>query len=137
VTGASPESGGRADGSRVGPVCVVDDDGSVRDSLKILLESLGFSVAIYASGSEFLADEQRHQAGCLIIDQHMPEMDGLTTLEALSRDGPCPPTILITGRLDVRITARAAEFGSTAVLEKPFPATRLLELVHGCLVPRR
>jgi FixJ family two-component response regulator len=111
-------------------VCVVDDDQAVRDSLRILLESADFFVLTYASGREFLADEQGRRAGCLIIDQHMTGMDGLTTVGALYQSGPKVPTILITGRLDAEIAACAVELGVIAVLEKPFPATQLLDLVR-------
>jgi two-component system, LuxR family, response regulator FixJ len=112
------------------PVCVVDDDEAVRDSLRIMLESAGFFVLTYASGREFLADEQGRRAACLIIDQHMTEMDGLTTVGALYQSGPKVPAILITGRLDAQIAARTLELGVIAVLEKPFPAMQLLDLVR-------
>jgi FixJ family two-component response regulator len=111
-------------------VCVVDDDEAVRDSLRILLESADFFVLTYASGGAFLADEQGRRAGCLIIDQHMTGMDGLTAVRALYQSGRKVPAILITGRLDAEIAASAAEIGVIAVLEKPFPATQLLDLVR-------
>lgn len=114
-------------------VCVVDDDMSVRDSFRTLLESLGFAVTTYASGRDILADDRRRQASCFIVDQHMPEMDGLSTLEALRREGSAVKTILITGRLDAEIAARAMALDVGAILEKPFSVTRLLEVIptHG------
>ena len=118
-------------------VCVVDDDESVRDSLHTLLDSLGFAVTTYASGREMLADARRHQASCLIIDQHMPGMDGLATLGALRGEGSDVPMILITGRLDAEIAARAKALDVGAVLEKPFTAARLLELIRGPGEPTR
>jgi two-component system response regulator FixJ len=118
-------------------VCVVDDDESVRDSFHTLLESLGFSVATYASGQDILADERRHQASCFIVDQHMPVMDGLATLGALRRDEPTILTVLVTGRLDAEIAARAAALDVGAILEKPFSTARLLDLIHGRHEPRR
>ena len=127
--------GGRTDRAKPAarPILVVDDDAFVRDSLSVLLETIGFAVRSYASGSELLAGGQHGDAGCLIIDQHMPGLDGLTTLAALRRDGSDLPTILITGRGDAEIAARAAELGAIAVLEKPFTAARLLELARAAL----
>ena len=111
------------------PIVIVDDDASVRDSLSILLETLGFTVLTYGSGSEFLAGGRGKDAGCLIFDQHMPEGDGLTMLSLLRGEGVNAPAILITGRLDAAIAARAAELGVTAVLDKPFRPAQLVETV--------
>jgi two-component system response regulator FixJ len=127
-----------ADSSAVGAlVCVVDDDKPVRDSFRTLLESLGFAVTTHASGRDILVDERRRQASCLIVDQHMPEMDGLTTLDALRREGLGVLTILMTGRLDPQIAARAAALEVDAILEKPFSATRLIELIRTHREPTR
>lgn len=114
-------------------VYVVDDDPSVRDSLGVLLETLGFDVQTYACGGDMLADKGRRDAGCVIVDQHMPEMDGLAMLAALRGEGSTVPAILITGRLDAAIAARAEVLGVTAILEKPFATTRLVELVRASL----
>jgi len=118
-------------------VCVVDDDDSVRDSFRTLLESLGFTVTTYASGRDILADERRHRARCVIVDQHMPEMDGLATLGALRREGSGVLTILISGRLDAEIAARAAALDVAAILEKPLSVPRLLELIRTTREPTR
>jgi FixJ family two-component response regulator len=116
-----------------GPVCVVDDDDWVCDSLKALLETYGYDVWSYASGGHFLQAAERDRAKCLVIDQHMPELDGLDVVAALRRQGISCPTILITGRLDAKITERANGLGVLAILEKPFATTRLIELVQTAL----
>jgi len=118
-------------------IFVVDDDASVRDSLSVLLTALGFEVFAYGSGDQLLADDRRHCAGCLIVDQHMPEMDGIEVLSALRGEGIDAPAILITGRLDPGIVARAASIGMTVILEKPFPTTRLIELVGSSLEKKK
>jgi two-component system, LuxR family, response regulator FixJ len=124
-------------GDAADPIFVVDDDASVRDSLSVLLAALGFEVFAYSSGDQLLADDRRHGAGCLIVDQHMPEMDGIEVLSALRGEGIDAPAILITGRLDPGIVARAASIGMTAILEKPFPTTRLIELVGSSLEKKK
>ena len=111
------------------PIFIVDDDASVRDSLRVLLETLGFTVHTYGSGSEFLAGGRGKDAGCLIVDQHMPETDGLTMLSLLRGEGVNAPAILMTGRLDAAIAGRAAELDVTAVLDKPFRPAQLVETV--------
>lgn len=112
------------------PICVVDDDASVCDSLSAVLGAYGYTVLIYANGAAFLADQDRHRTGILVIDQHMPEMDGLAVIATLQREGTVVPTILTTGRLDAGITERARQLGVLAVLEKPFSALRLVDLVQ-------
>jgi len=119
------------------PIFIVDDDASVRDSLSVLLTALGFDVFAYSSGDQLLVDDRRHCAGCLIVDQHMPEIDGLEVLSALRGEGIDAPAILITGRLDPGIVARAASIDMTVILEKPFPTTRLIELVGSSLEKKK
>jgi two-component system CheB/CheR fusion protein len=111
-------------------VCVVDDNPWVLDSLSVLLGAHGFSVLTFGSGTEFLADKRRQSAGCVILDQHMPGMDGLATLAALRHGGFVGPAILATGRLDATLAERAAALGAPVTLEKPFATGRLVELIH-------
>jgi two-component system, LuxR family, response regulator FixJ len=120
----------------VGPVFVIDDDDWVCDSLKVLLETYGFAVETHGSGAEFLADPRRDAAKCLVVDQHMPEIDGIEVIAALRREGNFLPVIVITGRLDAAIGRRAGALGVMAVLEKPFPAARLVDLVRSALGPQ-
>jgi FixJ family two-component response regulator len=116
------------------PICIIDDDEWVVDSLKVLLETFGFAVLAYRSGCEFLADGRRYGAACLVIDQHMPAMDGLNVIGHLQDEGIRVPTILISGRLDAKTRARAASLGVASVIEKPFAAGRLLDLIQTALL---
>ncbi len=116
-----------------GPVCIVDDDFWVCDSLSVLLEAYGFAVLTYASGEAFLQDERRRSARCLVIDQHMPGLAGLDVVAELQRDGECPPAVLITGKLDAALTERAGALGVWTILEKPFAPARLLELIGSAV----
>jgi FixJ family two-component response regulator len=133
------ETGRRAspDPRHGGAICVVDDDASVCDSLTVLLETYGFEVLAFSSGAAFLADERHRQAGCLVVDQHMPGMEGIDLVAALRGERIFLPWVLITGRLDAGIAERADQFGVIAVLEKPFAAARLVELVRAGLEQRR
>ncbi len=66
----------------------------------------------------------------------MPGLDGLDVVGELHRDGVFLPAILITGRLDAAINRRAGELGVRAILEKPFPVARLVELVGSTFAAR-
>jgi two-component system, LuxR family, response regulator FixJ len=120
-----------------GPVCVGDDDNWACDSLSVMLEAHGFTVRAYSSGAELLADDGRAAAKCLVIDQQMPGLDGLSVIAELRRQRIVLPTILITGRLDANIEQRAGALGILAILEKPFSAPRLVELIHRACGPRQ
>ena len=118
-----------------GPVFIIDDDDWVCDSLSVLLEAYGFTVAAYPSAAAFLEDGHRDRAKCLIVDQHMPGMDGLDLIGVLRTLGPSVPAILITGRVDAGIKERADLLGVLGVLEKPFAVSRLVELIDSAVAP--
>jgi two-component system, LuxR family, response regulator FixJ len=118
------------------PICIIDDDEWVPDSLKALLETFGFDVLLFRSGCEFLADSRRYGAACLVIDRHMPGMDGLNVVGHLQSEGIRVPMILISGRLDAKAPERAASLGVTGVIEKPFAAGRLLDLIQTVVLER-
>jgi two-component system response regulator FixJ len=115
-----------------GIVAIVDDDPAVLDSLKFLLEVVGYRVAIYGSASAFLGDGASSPA-CLIIDQHMPGMTGLELAQRLRDDGAGLPILLITGLPSPAIVARAAQLGIVNVLEKPPEESDLLAFVSSYL----
>ena len=117
-------------------IYIVDDDEAVADSLKSLLETFGFEVRCYTSGADFLVDYTRRSAGCLVIDHHMPGMNGLDVVDQLQKRGVGVPTILISGRLDTNIRERASRLEVTNVIEKPFAPHRLVDLIRTALLER-
>jgi len=101
-------------------VLIVDDDKAVLDALEFVLRLQGFEVHVYSSGAELLADGEFGRAGCVIIDDSMPCMDGLQLIEQLRARDISVPAILITSHATDRLHARAAMAGVKVVLEKPF-----------------
>ena len=114
-------------------IYMVDDDEAVTDSLHALLETFGFKVQSYGSGTEFLADEQNRAAGRLLIDQHMPGASGLDVVDSLRKEGVQIPTILISGRLDPSTRERATRLGVRELLDKPVPVGRLIQAIRTML----
>ena len=111
-------------------VAIVDDDYAVRDSLRFLLEVIGYAVETFASAAEFLQANVRHFA-CLILDHHMPNMTGLELAEKLRADGAVIPILLITGSPSPAIVARAAELDIYRVLEKPPSDEDLIDFINA------
>lgn len=117
-------------------VYVIDDDDFVRDSLRALLEVRGYDVRDFESGDRFFSEVADLSRGCLIVDIHMPGMTGLDLVGALRSRGENVPAILITGRRDSHIDARAAEFGDVVLLDKPIAHDRMFAALDGMLRSR-
>ncbi|HXJ01915.1 MAG TPA: response regulator [Micropepsaceae bacterium] len=107
-------------------IYIVDDDDAVRDSLRALLESLDFEVNDYNSAVDFLANPGADSTACLLLDLHMPVMNGLELLEHMQVNGPRLPTIVITGRGDSILRERALKSGAVALIDKPVADDTLL-----------
>lgn len=116
------------DGGRL-IVAVIDDDEAVRESLRFLLETAGFSVDTFASACQFLAASVVHPRICLLVDQHMPNLTGLDLLRRLHENGQMPRVALMTGSPSEDLTRQALELGVVAVLEKPLAEELLFGFV--------
>lgn len=116
-------------------VYVVDDNRELRQSLSMLLDTVGLEVLSYASAYEFLGDSHRdhNRPACLLLDVRMPGMSGIALLERLQADKVSIPTIVITGHGDIEMAVRAMKLGAVDFLTKPFNAQRLLDLVQDAL----
>ncbi len=88
-------------------VAIVDDDESIRDTTKDLLESAGFSAAAFASATSLLKSKRLNQVSCLIADLRMPKMTGLELYQHLVASYRPIPTILVTAYPDERVQAQA------------------------------
>ena len=114
-------------------VHVVDDDPAVCASLKFALELEGFSVRTHASGPELLGDRNLTAAGCVILDQRMPDMDGLAVMAELAARSIAAPVILITAPVNDALRRRAAKQGVFSLLEKPLLDNVLVKNVHDAM----
>lgn len=116
-------------------ILVVDDDDVLRDSLRFLLESRGYSVADCGSAERFLNARAEFSADCLILDIHMPNMTGIELLRALRRRGDLIPVILVTGRREASVQAEAMSLGAVDVLDKPVTQRTLFQAIDRALAP--
>ena len=115
---------------------VVDDDGSVRESLPDLLKQFGFAARAFSSAEAFLASDCIDQTRCLLLDVAMPGMTGPDLQQELIRRRQAIPIIFITADRDMTIRQRLIEQGAVECLFKPFGDTALLEAVNSALHPK-
>jgi len=115
-----------------GIVFVVDDDLSVRRSLRQLIGWAGWQPAICASAKEFLALPRPAVASCLVLDVGLPDINGLE-VQKLVADRIEMPIIFITGGGDVPVTVRAMKAGAVEFLTKPFEDDVLLNAIRDAL----
>ena len=114
-------------------VFIVDDDEAVRNSLRLLLKSLGFASAVLPSAREFLDTYKPAQPGCLVLDVRMPGMSGLELQELLNLQGAVIPVIFVTGHGDIPMAVEAMQAGAFDFLQKPFRDQQLIDCIRRAL----
>lgn len=118
------------------PVCIVDDDSSIRESVQDLLRAEGIRVETYCSAREFLARGNSEPAGCLVLDVDLPGFSGLQLQRELSRTDVHIPIIFLTGHGDIPMSVRAIKEGALEFLTKPFDPEDLLEAIQQGMLAR-
>ncbi|QQS12812.1 MAG: response regulator [Rhodospirillales bacterium] len=114
-------------------VHVVDDDLAVRQSLAFLLSTAGIAVRVHESARSFLGAPDIANAGCVITDIRMPEMDGIELQRELNARPQKVPVIVITGHGDVALAVQAMKAGAVDFIEKPFDDDALIGAVLAAL----
>jgi FixJ family two-component response regulator len=110
-------------------ISIVDDDKSVRDAVKALVQAFGLKANTFACAEAFLESGGVGETCCLITDWHMPGMSGVELQEALRAKRYATPIIFITAFPDERIRTRVLGAGAVGFLAKPFTQESLI----GCL----
>ena len=114
-------------------VYIVDDDDAVRNSLRLLLKSVGLAAQSHASAQEFLERYDPAQPGCMVLDVRMPGMSGLELQQELNLRGAVIPVIFITGHGDVPMAVEALQHGAFDFLQKPFRDQDLIDRIQRAL----
>ena len=114
-------------------VVVVDDDISIRDSLKDLISSAGLNVQTFPSAQEFLTRRRPDAPTCLVLDVQLPGLSGLDLQQELAKLGVQIPIIFITGHGDIPMSVRAMKAGAIEFLTKPFRDEDLLNAVEQAI----
>jgi FixJ family two-component response regulator len=116
-----------------GFVFVVDDDASLRESLKNLIRSVGLRVEAFASAQEFLRSKRPDVAGCLVLDVRLQGPSGLDLQKRMAEAEIEIPIIFISGHGDIPMTVQAMKAGAVEFLTKPFRDQDLLDAIQQAL----
>ena len=112
---------------------LIDDDQAVRDSLALLIATVGLRVQAWAEPQVFLDGFDREAIGAIVLDVRMPGLSGLSVLDTLAAQGVDQPVIMLTGHGTVEMCRRAFKSGAAEFLEKPVDDERLLEALHDAV----
>jgi two-component system CheB/CheR fusion protein len=118
---------------RLPTIFVVDDDSTVREAMRDLLQEEGRTVETYASSEAFLAAYRPSSEGCLLVDARMPGMGGLALLQRLKSEGSRLAAIMITGQGDVPMAVEAMRAGAADFIEKPIRRDELFASIEHAL----
>lgn len=113
-------------------IAVIDDDASVRGALVRLFRIAGLGVSLFATAEEYLANRDRADVDCLVVDLRLPGMSGLELLEELQKELP-KPALMITAHEDEQVRSRALAAGALGFFRKPCDNRQLLSAVYQAL----
>lgn len=116
-------------------IYVVEDDEAVRNSTRLLLETMNYEVGAYPSAEAFLENTDGRDGGCLLLDYHLGGMSGADLLELLRGRGVTTPAIILTANRNLP-QDRLARAGVLAVMAKPPVTGELLALIESACASR-
>lgn len=114
-------------------VFVIDDDQAVRNSLGLLLKSMGQTARLFDSAQAFLDAYQPSLSGCIVLDIRMPGMSGMELQQRLKTMRCTIPIIFVTGHGDVPMAVEAMHHGAFDFIQKPFRDQELLDRINHAL----
>lgn len=109
---------------------LIDDDAAVRESLALLISTVGLRVQTWDRPETFLAEFDRQGIGAIVLDVRMPGISGLSVLDTLIAQGVDQPILMLTGHGTVEMCRRAFKAGAAEFLEKPVNDEQLLEALQ-------
>lgn len=110
-------------------IYIVDDDRNVRDGFMMLLKSSGYKCRAFESAEDFIKDYEAGENDLLILDIHLPGMDGCLLMEYLRRNDLHLQVIIITAYDEQTSRTAAKNYGAIAYLRKPVDGEALIDLI--------
>jgi len=114
-------------------VFIVDNDGSVRETLEALLCEAGWQPETFASAEEFLSRPRVFCPSCLVLDLTLPDLSALNLQQRLATERADMPIIFISGLSNVPMSVRAMKAGAIEFLTKPFGDEAILSAIRQAI----
>jgi|SRR5258708_5859053 FixJ family two-component response regulator len=114
-------------------ISIIDDDQSMRESTKGLVQSLGYQATSFSCAEDFLESEHVDDTSCLITDVKMPGLSGIDLQRSLVARGVRVPTIFITAFPEENTRRQAMTAGAVGYLGKPFSEESLIKCLDAAL----
>jgi two-component system response regulator GlrR len=116
-------------------ILIVDDEPSVGDALRLVLESHGYEVVLVTKGLEGIDQARQRRFGFSVVDLFLTDISGFQVIEDIHKHSPEIPIVLITAHGSPQVFAEAKKLGAIGALHKPFLPAELLRIidshVHG------
>ena len=114
-------------------IAVVDDEEPVRKALKRLLRAAGLEAEGYPNGADFLRAVETRHPDCVVLDLHMPGMNGLHVLGRIRTLPARLPVVVITAHDQPETREQCLAAGAVAYLRKPLDDRLLLNAISAAL----
>jgi DNA-binding response OmpR family regulator len=111
-------------------VLIVDDEPSVGDALRLVLESNGYEVVLVTNGLDGIDQVRRRRFGFSVVDLFLTDISGLQVITGIREHQPEIPIVLITAHGNEQVFAEARKLGAVGALAKPFPPAEILKLIN-------
>jgi FixJ family two-component response regulator len=111
-------------------IYIIDDDQNVRDGFMMLLKSAGYECNAFESAEKFLENYNAEAHDLLILDIHLPGMNGCSLLQHLRKNNMHLPIVIITAYDEQTTRTTAKNYGAIAYLRKPVDGTALIDVIR-------
>lgn len=112
-------------------VLIVDDEPSVGDALRLVLESNGYEVVLVTNGLDGIDQVRRRRFGFSVVDLFLTDISGFQVITGIRKHQPEIPIVLITAHGSEQVFAEAKKLGAIGGLAKPFPPAEILKLIDA------
>jgi DNA-binding response OmpR family regulator len=112
-------------------VLIVDDEPSVGDALRLVLESNGYEVVLVTNGLDGIDQVRRRRFGFSVVDLFLTDISGFQVITGIREHQPEIPIVLITAHGSEQVFAEAKKLGAVGALAKPFPPAEILKLLDA------